>query len=51
MQEINKFDGKLNVIPNGLETYMTFTINNNLLYWQHAIYEHLSEKIGEKSVR
>ena len=32
MQEINKFDVKLNVIPNGLEKYMAFTINNNLVF-------------------
>ena len=29
MQEINKFDIELNVIPNGLEKYTAFTINNN----------------------
>ena len=28
MNEINKFD----VIPNGLETYMAFTINKNLVF-------------------
>ena len=28
MNEINKFD----VIPNGLETYMVFTINKNLVF-------------------
>ena len=32
MQEIGKFDVKVNVIPNGLEKYMTFTINNNLVF-------------------
>ena len=31
MQEINKFDVKLNVIPNGLETCMAFTTNNNFI--------------------
>ena len=30
MQEINKFDVKLNVIPNGLGKCMAFTINNNV---------------------
>ena len=29
MQEIGKFDVKVNVIPNGLEKYMAFTISNN----------------------
>ena len=31
MQEIGKFDLKVNVIPNVLEKYMAFTIDNNLL--------------------
>ena len=32
MEEIGKFDLKVNVIPNGLEKYMAFTINNKLLF-------------------
>ena len=32
MQEINKFDVKLIVIPNELEKYMAFTINKNLIF-------------------
>ena len=32
MQEIGRFDIKVNVIPNGLEKYMDFTINNNLVF-------------------
>ena len=32
MQEIGTFDTKVNVIPNGLEKYMAFTINNNLVF-------------------
>ena len=32
MQEIGKFDGKISVIPNGLEKYMAFTINKNLFF-------------------
>ena len=40
MQEIDKFDEKISAIPNGLEKYMTFTINKNFgFYWQHAIYK------------
>ena len=27
-----KFGVKINVIPNGLEKYMAFTINNNLVF-------------------
>ena len=32
MQEICKFDVRLSATPNGLEKYMTFTINNNLVF-------------------
>ena len=32
MQEIGKFDNKISVIPNGLEKYMAFMINNNLVF-------------------
>ena len=28
MQELSKFNLKINVIPNGLEKYMSFTISN-----------------------
>ena len=38
MQEICKFDVKVNVKPNGLEKHMAFTINNGF-YWQYAIYD------------
>ena len=32
MQEINRFDVKINVIPNGLDKYMVLTIKNNLIF-------------------
>ena len=32
MQGIKKFHGKLHAIPNGLEKYMAFAINNNLVF-------------------
>ena len=32
MQEIGKFDVKINVIPNGLEKYIAFTFNKNLVF-------------------
>ena len=32
MQEIGKFDVKVSVIPNRLENYMSFAINNNLVF-------------------
>ena len=39
MQEICKFDVKVNVIPNGLEKHMGFIIYNNLVFIDSAIYE------------
>ena len=32
MQELGKFNLKINVIPNGLEKYMSFSINNTLSF-------------------
>ena len=32
MQEIGKFDVEISVIPNGLEKYMVFTIDKNLVF-------------------
>ena len=32
MQEISKFDIEISVISNGLEKYMAFTINKNLIF-------------------
>ena len=32
MQELGKFDLKINVIPNGLEKYMSLTITNKLSF-------------------
>ena len=32
MKEISKFDVKLSVIPKGLEKYMAFTINTDLVF-------------------
>ena len=32
MQESGKFNFKINVIPNGLEKYMSFNINNKLIF-------------------
>ena len=31
MQELGNFDFKRNIIPNRLETYTSFNINNNLI--------------------
>ena len=32
MQELGKFNFKINVIANGLEKYMSFNINNKLMF-------------------
>ena len=32
MEELGKFNFKINVIPNGLEKYMSFSINNKLSF-------------------
>ena len=32
MQKIGKFDVKVSVIPNGLEKYLAFTLNKNLVF-------------------
>ena len=32
MQKLGKFDLKTNVIPNGLQKYLSFSINNNLCF-------------------
>ena len=32
MPEIGKFDVKISVLPNGLQKYMAFTINKNLVF-------------------
>ena len=32
MQELGKFNVKINVLPNGLKKYMTFSINSKLSF-------------------
>ena len=32
MQELRKFKFKINIIPNGLKKYMSFSINNKLSF-------------------
>ena len=31
-KELSRFDVKISVIPNGLEKYMVFTVNKNLIF-------------------
>ena len=33
MKELDKFDFKINVIPNGLEKYISFNISNKLIFY------------------
>ena len=42
MQELGKFNVKINVIPNGLEKYMGFSINNKLPFIDSVQYRSLS---------
>ena len=42
MQEIGRSDVKVNVIPNGLERYMAFTINKNLVFIDSIQFMHSS---------
>ena len=32
IQEVGKFNFKISVIPNGLEKYMSFNVNNKLIF-------------------
>ena len=38
MQELGKFNLKTSVTPNGLERYMSFTINNKLIFTERFHY-------------
>ena len=31
-KELSRFDRKISVIPNGLEKYMSFTLNGNIVF-------------------
>ena len=42
MQEIGRFDVKVGIIPNGLEKYTAFTINNNLVFIDSMQFMHSS---------
>ena len=43
MQELEKFNLKTSVTPNGLERYMSFTINNKLIFIER--FHHLSSSL------
>ena len=44
MQEIGKFNFKINVVPNGLEKYMSFNINNKITFTDS--FQSLSSSLG-----
>ena len=37
-KELSKFDCKISVIPNGLEKYMSFTLNNNIIFTDSMLF-------------
>ena len=56
MQEIGKFDVKVSVMPNGLEKYMTFTINKNLVFigsmqFMNSSLDSLAKNLSDKDFK
>ena len=37
-KELNKFDCRISVIPNGLEKYMSFTLNGNIVFIDSVLF-------------
>ena len=50
MQIISKFDVEISVIPNGLEKYMAFTINKNLVFINSIQFMYFSSDILVKNL-
>ena len=48
MKEISKSDVKVSVIPNGLEKYMVFTINTNLIFIDNMQFMNSSLDLSEE---
>ena len=44
-KELSKFNCKIGVIPNGLEKYMSFNLNNNLVFIDSMLFMNSSEKL------
>ena len=56
MQELGKFNPKINVIPNGVEKYMNFSTNNNLsvigsFQFQRPLLESLTKNFGNNGFK
>ena len=49
MQIISKFDVEISIIPNGLEKYMAFTINKNLVFINSMQFMNFSSDILVKN--
>ena len=50
MQIISKFDVEISIIPNGLEKYMAFTINKNLVFINSMQFMNFSSDILVKNL-
>ena len=55
-KELSKFDYKINVIPNGLEKYMVFTLNKNLVFIDSMLFmnsslDKLVKNLNDKDFR
>ena len=47
-KELNKFDCKISVVPKGLEKYMSFTLNNNIVFKDSILFFNSSlEKLAK----
>ena len=47
-KELSKFNCKISVIPNGLENYMSFTLNNNIVFIDSMLFMKFSlEKLAK----
>ena len=56
IKEIRIFDVKVNVIPNGLEKYMAFTINENLVFidsmqFMNSILDALAKNVSDNDFK
>ena len=55
-KELSKFDAKISVIPNGLEKYMAFTLNKNLVFIDSMLFmnsslEKLVKNLSDKDFK
>ena len=53
---MSKFNCKVSVIPSGLENYMSFTLNNNIVFidsmlFMKSSYDKLVKKLGSEDFK